>query len=984
MKSSLSNFNVLFSLITLHIFLNTFQVIQCRTLLVRTTPSSPLSSTVVGLGAKVKGLFLPKIDKIDITSNIQFRYAKTVVKANIKNPSITTAQEVKFQMVLPNTAFISNFTIQIKGEEELYVAKVAEKEEAQESYNEAISRGHSAGIVDADTRDVNQITVRSNLKPGSKMEFTLVYEELLKRHISRYEHIIHVHPGQIVEDYKVNIYINESLPIANIKVPELKTSENEITSLLEDNKVAHIQEAVDGDPRKAHIQFSPSVPDQKRMSKIKTKNNDFLQGMAGQFIVQYDVDRKNQGSDIQVLDGYFVHFFAPDYLKSLPKHVVFVLDVSGSMYGTKLVQLKDAMMTVLDDLSEQDYFNILTFSNRVQHWKPTRAVEDMISLPETWKTLDAGLSPNVPQPITKITEDDIKLSLTNRGTRSIIKEARKYVLNLDDGGGTNINDALLEAIKVAENVRISETIPSNTKPMIIFLTDGEATSGITDNQQIKSNVLEANDKLDIPIYGLAFGTGADFNLIKQIGTESGAFARRIYEASDAAIQLEDFYAEISSPLLSNVTFDYVGEAFKNKTNRKLNTFFKGGEYVIAGKLDYPYIQDYEVPDDIEIVIHAQGSSSAYNEKIIPCEPIPMPKLIPVQYASENQIDGNSSLYVNRTELLDIDVLSLRPCIPWPVPPHLPHPNFDPQVKKSEAENFIERLWAYLTIENLLDEKVAKSEIENMRTQGNNVTEEHLINITRGNEDKALKIALGYNFVTKLTSLVVIQPDGNNTEDTELANGTVVNPMPLDIVRHRPHFKSSYRSFSPRIAYGGRMGPSGPQGSLQPQGNIMLMSASYPISRRKGGHRGRGRMRKTMTSYDRQRLGNCVGVCLYHSRQSNNLSFQTATASPTIVETTTFTPSPHDCQIKLFSKTYLRGTSLTLNSTMHLAVPKLSAFSFDDQLSSLQVIGPCCWDIFENADFMGYEKRFNSGEYKSSTMLGADLAKEASSLRATGC
>ena len=64
-------------------------------------------------------------------------------------------------------------------------------------------------------------------------------------------------------------------------------------------------------------------------------------------------------------NGYFVHFFAPDYLQALPKHVVFVLDVSGSMYGTKLVQLKDAMMTILDDLSEQDYFNILTFSTRV-------------------------------------------------------------------------------------------------------------------------------------------------------------------------------------------------------------------------------------------------------------------------------------------------------------------------------------------------------------------------------------------------------------------------------------------------------------------------------------------------------------------------------------------------------------------------------------------------------------------------------------------
>merc|ERR1719266_2161865 len=96
---------------------------------------------------------------------------------------------------------------------------------------------------------------------------------------------------------------------------------------------------------------------------------------------------------------------------------------------------------------------------------------------------------------------------------------------------TTFNDALLEALNVVKNVRTSESIPSNIKPMIIFLTDGEATQGTTSNSQILKNMKEANHDVKIPIYGLAFGSGADFNLIKSIGTESGAFYRRIYEAS---------------------------------------------------------------------------------------------------------------------------------------------------------------------------------------------------------------------------------------------------------------------------------------------------------------------------------------------------------------------------------------------------------------------------------------------------------------------
>lgn len=41
----------------------------------------------------------------------------------------------------------------------------------------------------------------------------------------------------------------------------------------------------------------------------------------------------------QVHDGYFVHYFAPKGLPVVPKDVIFVIDVSGSMIGTKIQQV---------------------------------------------------------------------------------------------------------------------------------------------------------------------------------------------------------------------------------------------------------------------------------------------------------------------------------------------------------------------------------------------------------------------------------------------------------------------------------------------------------------------------------------------------------------------------------------------------------------------------------------------------------------------
>lgn len=43
---------------------------------------------------------------------------------------------------------------------------------------------------------------------------------------------------------------------------------------------------------------------------------------------------------LQVSDGHFVQFFAPTNLSPLPKNIVFVIDVSGSMWGVKMKQVR--------------------------------------------------------------------------------------------------------------------------------------------------------------------------------------------------------------------------------------------------------------------------------------------------------------------------------------------------------------------------------------------------------------------------------------------------------------------------------------------------------------------------------------------------------------------------------------------------------------------------------------------------------------------
>merc|ERR1712223_721338 len=321
--------------------------------------------------------------------------------------------------------------------------------------------------------------------------------------------------------------------------------------------------------------------------------------------------------------------------------------------------------------------------------------------------------------------------------------------------------------------------------------------------------------------------------------------------------------------------------------------------------------------------------------------------------------------------------------------------------KTGAENFIERLWAFLTIENLLDEKEMDIEAkEAANSQLGNDTDDILDDIVKQREEKALKLALRYNFVTKLTSLIVVKPNYNDTMDG-ISNGTIATPARIhslgDRINSHPHYSFGHRSFSMNA----RMGSSAPHSRMpmSRSGPPLLMSPPVWRSANVVPRRGHGTANKSA----RRKLSK------NYMSSSNNLNMLMATSIPKrlpdmsmmpydmsdvysdqhsslpvpspIVPTTT---QPKPCQIEMFSRTYLRGDSLILSDATNSTISDLSTYSFDDKLSSFVIQGPCCWQIFESTMFTGASKRFDEGEYKSSTTLGADLAKEASSIKIVAC
>lgn len=568
-----------------------------------------------------------------ISCKVTSRFAHNVVTTRAVNRA-DTAKEVSFDVELPKTAFITNFTLTIDGV--TYPGNVKEKEVAQKQYEKAVSQGKTAGLVKASGRKLEKFTVSVNVAAGSKVTFELTYEELLKRNKGKYEMYLKVQPKQLVRHFEIDAHIFEPQGISMLDA--------EASFITNDLLGSALTKSFSG--KKGHVSFKPSL-DQQRSCPTCT---DSL--LNGDFTIVYDVNRESPGN-VQIVNGYFVHFFAPQGLPVVPKNIVFVIDVSGSMSGRKIQQTREALLKILDDVKEDDYLNFILFSTDVTTWK-----DHLV-----------------------------------QATPANLKEAKTFVKNIHDQSMTNINDGLLKGIEMLNKAREDHTVPERSTSIIIMLTDGDANTGESRPEKIQENVRNAIGG-KFPLYNLGFGNNLNYNFLETLALENHGLARRIYEDSDANLQLQGFYEEVANPLLTNVEVEYPENAILDLTRNSYPHFYDGSEIVVAGRLVDRNMDNFKA-----------------------------------------DVKGHGALNdLTFTEEVDMEEM-------------------DAALKEQGYifGDYIERLWAYLTIEQLLEKrKNAKGD------EKENITAE------------ALDLSLKYHFVTPLTSMVVTKPE-DNEDQTSIAD-----------------------------------------------------------------------------------------------------------------------------------------------------------------------------------------------------------------------
>ncbi|KAG2548620.1 hypothetical protein PVAP13_9KG214400 [Panicum virgatum] len=195
-----------------------------------------------------------------------------------------------------------------------------------------------------------------------------------------------------------------------------------------------------------------------------------------------------------------------------PLDLVTVLDVSGSMVGTKLALLKQAMGFVIDNLGPRDRLCVVSFSSGA------------CRLMRLARMSDAGKA-----------------------------LARRALESLKAGGGTNIGEALRRAAKV-----IDERMHRNAVASVVLLSDGQDTytvprrggyGGRDSNYDAlvpPSLAFGGDGRRLAPVHTFGFGTDHDASAMHTIAEATGGTFSFVED--EAAIQ--DAFAQCIGGLLS--------------------------------------------------------------------------------------------------------------------------------------------------------------------------------------------------------------------------------------------------------------------------------------------------------------------------------------------------------------------------------------------------------------------------------------------------
>lgn len=357
-------------------------------------------------------------------------------------------------------------------------AKLLTKDEARRTYDTIVAQMRDPALLEF----IGCNLIRSSVfpvEPRAGQRVRVVYEQLLAADGVRVDYAL---PRSESLDYqipwKIQVTVHDSSAIATAYSPSHKVDTERL------------------DERSLKIRLAPEAgaePGPFRLSWLRETKEVTASLLA------YP-DAKIGGGYFLLLAGTPVK--APTEQAKQKREVILVLDRSGSMAGEKLEQAKAAALQLVESLEEGEAFNLIIFADTVESFAAAPVVKDA----------------------------------------KVMQAARQFIKTLGTRGGTNLHDALAEALR---------TKPTpGMLPIVLFLTDGLPTTGQTSERVIRDLALKGNPH-ERRLFTFGVGTDVNTALLDKLAHSTRGSASFVLPGENVESKVGEVFARLRGPVLAS-------------------------------------------------------------------------------------------------------------------------------------------------------------------------------------------------------------------------------------------------------------------------------------------------------------------------------------------------------------------------------------------------------------------------------------------------
>lgn len=470
------------------------------------------------------------LEGVQVHSKISGFTQDVKVEQRYKNDSSKSIEAV-YTFPLPEDAVIHSFEIR-KGDSVIF-GEIESNEKSQDLYEDAISDGHSAYLMESHRPDIFS-TLVGNLGAGETVAIEIQYLTTLK---PMDEEVRLSYPATVAPRYAPqSTQGSEAVMDAEfVNPPHAQHVPYGLEVQIDIDKTFPLTE-VESPSHKLTVSKDTSGQTTIQLREERTEMNDDV-------IVCLQLERQEEPVALSSRgpDGtpYVTMAFYPEFdfeeTNETHSETIFILDASGSMggYGRSYHQAQQALELSLRSLRIGDTFNIIRFGSTYEKWKP------------------------VPQ----------------RYSEETLKDALNYIKNSQaDLGGTELLSPLVHLFK--------QEVPEGGVRQVLLLTDGQVSNEDAVHQLAQEYASQNR------IFTFGIGNSSSEHLVRGIAQATGGVAEFISDNERIEPVVLRTFSRMGTPIIQDIHLEFEGstELEYDIGTKEFLPIFDGDAYIMHAEI----------------------------------------------------------------------------------------------------------------------------------------------------------------------------------------------------------------------------------------------------------------------------------------------------------------------------------------------------------------------------------------------------------------